>query len=82
MNKRNIRNIRRDTEQGTEKSRLIIKHETSFLVMMEKGKRQPFNWDEVRLVQISFRDELYDSVKLKNKGTVVEKIEFLFRPIG
>ena len=50
--------------------------------MMEKGNIQPFNWDEVRLVQISFRDELYDSVKLKNKGTVVEKIEFLFRPIG
>lgn len=37
----------------------------------------PFNWADVRFVQISLRDELYGTDDLKDKGIVVEKIELL-----
>ena len=36
------------------------------------------DWTRAEFIQISLRDELYDTTKLKNKGIVVEKMELIF----
>lgn len=38
----------------------------------------PLEWREVKYVQISLRDDLYDRNDLKNKGIVVKEIDLLF----
>jgi len=44
-----------------------------------KPHTSPFNWADVRFVQVSLRDELYEADKLKDKGVVVETIDLLFQ---
>jgi len=39
---------------------------------------RPLDWETVRFVQISLRDELYDVDNRKNKGIVVESIDLIF----
>ena len=38
----------------------------------------PLDWTIAEFVQVSLRNELYDTSNQKNKGVIVEKIELLF----